>query len=250
MYVKKGRYAVARIELPCGACGKPVLRRMSDLARNATDRVFCSRVCKRLVGCKPRTGTNVACEVCGTEFYRPASSKQRYCSYACHNKAQTKPKVERFCEVCEKRFWVRPSRLTANAVRFCGRTCMGQSNWKRPLDWFHNGKPALENFFGYVVVWEPNHPSAWSGGWVFHHRLVMEKAIGRYLLHSEQVDHINTVKDDNRIENLQILSHSEHSKKTVIDRRKRAEQTKRDMEELAEYRRRFGPLVDWMPIAA
>jgi len=250
MYVKKGRYIVARIVVPCCSCGKPVTRRKSEVTKLATGRVFCSRACKRLVGCKPRTGTNVACEVCETEFYRPASSEQRYCSYACHNKAQTKPKVERVCEVCEKTFWVHESYARVQAARFCGRACMGQSNWKRPLGWFHNGKPALGNFFGYVVVWEPNHPSAPTGGWVFYHRLVMEKAIGRYLLPSEQVDHINTVKDDNRIDNLQILSHSEHSKKTVMDRRRRQEQIKRDLEELAEYRRRFGPLVDWMPIAA
>lgn len=51
-----------------------------------------------------------------------------------------------------------------------------------------------------------------KGRSIDEHRLVMETHIGRRLTHGEVVHHINHDKLDNRIENLQLMSVSEHCK--------------------------------------
>jgi len=49
------------------------------------------------------------------------------------------------------------------------------------------------------------------GGYRLEHRLVMERHIGRPLLRTEHIHHINEDHLDNRIENLQIVSIAEHN---------------------------------------
>ena len=66
---------------------------------------------------------------------------------------------------------------------------------------------------GYVFIMSPNHPQCNNCGYVREHRLGMEAHIGRVLLPTEIIHHINGIKDDNRIENLMLFgSHREHKK--------------------------------------
>lgn len=63
---------------------------------------------------------------------------------------------------------------------------------------------------GYVVLQISGHPLADSKGRVREHRLVMSHALGRWITSAEHVHHKNGVKTDNRPENLQLVSNSEH----------------------------------------
>jgi len=63
---------------------------------------------------------------------------------------------------------------------------------------------------GYVLIRSKDHPHVQNRGYVYEHRLVMEKKLGRYLNPSEQIHHINGIKSDNRIENLVVTNVHEH----------------------------------------
>jgi len=60
---------------------------------------------------------------------------------------------------------------------------------------------------GYVLIHHKNHPNARKHTpYIFEHRLAMEEALGRVLLPDEVIHHLNGVKDDNRIDNLQLFA--------------------------------------------
>lgn len=62
----------------------------------------------------------------------------------------------------------------------------------------------------YAVVKE--HPFCTKNGYVLLHRIIVENHLGRLLNKNEIVHHKNENKRDNRIENLKVLSSSEHAK--------------------------------------
>jgi len=126
----------------------------------------------------------------------------------CANRFRAKTPIIKRCETCDRELVLKPSQ---HKQRYCSKECEAMDDIKRPLDWEFNGRPAKLTPEGYVMVWSPDHPNRSNRGWQFHHRVVVEQSIGRFLTRKECIHHINGVKDDNRIENLQIVSPTDHN---------------------------------------
>lgn len=72
-------------------------------------------------------------------------------------------------------------------------------------------EPKAKNW--YVRVNQPDHPRADKRGRVKRAILILEKKLGRFLQPSEEPHHINKILTDDRPENLEVTTHSEHAKK-------------------------------------
>lgn len=86
---------------------------------------------------------------------------------------------------------------------------------------------------GYILLCIKNHPNSDGNGYIFEHRVMMEIYLGRFLKKDEIVHHLNEIKHDNRIENLKVMTtsdhttfhnlgtkHTEHAKKLMAKKRK------------------------------
>lgn len=158
------------------------------------------------------------CPICKKKFkvwsYEVKKGVRKHCSRICYNKRRS---VEFKCDYCGKK-----TKRDLNAYRkvkhhFCSQICAGK---------FLKISPRKRKKFyitdnGYMFTYKPNHPSSNENGYVYEHRLVAEKYLGRYLKSTEPIHHIgikysiNSDKNklDNRSKNLYFFSTlNEHTK--------------------------------------
>lgn len=113
----------------------------------------------------------------------------------------------------------------------CGRPVSGRGlcakHYQRKMKYgdvnggkFHHSDHRREwhvGHLGYVIRYAPESPDKSPNGYVYQHREVMAKIIGRPLLPHENVHHKNGAKDDNRPENLEMWISTQPSGQRVQD---------------------------------
>jgi hypothetical protein len=144
----------------------------------------------------------VNCLNCGREFNIYPSTlkwhKTKCCSFKCRNKYHHK---EITCKQCGKTFQV----IKSSKRQFCSLkcSCAYHINFRNPT--WKGGRFTQKH--GYIMVYIGN------GKYRFEHDLIMEKYLGRSLDKNERCHHKNAIRNDNRIENLELVTISEHTSK-------------------------------------
>lgn len=181
-------------------------------------------------------GAELVCCICGKDFRVPPSraNKATTCSHACSVKYRAQglmqEKVAFECPVCGITFFEHKSR--AGWRRFCSNECRNKSPEYRD-ELAERNKGAGNAMWaggvsctsdGYITESAPDHPFA-SSGRVLQHRLVVERHLlsanpdskalvqignNKYLDPQLVVHHKNLDRKDNRIENLQVMTNSDH----------------------------------------
>jgi len=107
------------------------------------------------------------------------------------------------CDNCGEGFNKNSYHARISEHHFCDRDCYYE--WRKDIKNHPRWKGGQVEMLGYVFVKKPNHLFANDCGYVKRSRLVMEHHLGRYLKPEETMHHINGIRDDDRIENLQLF---------------------------------------------
>jgi hypothetical protein len=199
----------------CGECGDSL---------NNCQKKYCSHACKNkaLGKLKAKTKPIFKCKNCETEFTLLPSEAKRgrgtFCSRKCSGEwRKNNPDTEKYwtirvCENCDKTFVVSNSsiRKGSSTGRFCSMSCTHE--FRRNVEGFfgknkpHSKPGSFKTPDGYLNIYDPGR-----GKTVKEHRIVVEKHLGRKLNTWERIHHKNGIRDDNNIENLEIVINAHFS---------------------------------------
>ncbi len=159
----------------------------------------------------------IICDYCGKEkkkdYSKVKRSKNHYCDRKCFGLAH-RNRISVKCSYCGKNKKVKRAELKNKKNFFCNQEhhnkWMSENQIRENCPTYKGGRNKVKG--GYIQILNPEHPNATKNGYVLEHRLIMEKHLGRYLYPYEVVHHKNRIRDDNKIENLELKpSQSDHT---------------------------------------
>jgi hypothetical protein len=151
---------------------------------------------------------NLVCAKCGVEFQRLpylARYRKQYCSITCSASDRQRKEQDGTCETCGRPFVRRA--WAFGKGRFCSKRCSNKASGNTASAW-KGGTLISQSGYRQIRV---------GRRYFFEHRLVAAEKIGRPLLPTERVHHLNHDRLDNRPENLQVVSPSEHQRIHMSD---------------------------------
>jgi len=222
------------IEKACENCGQTFYCYPSD------NRRFCGHLCRsaKRFG-KPnvapgRTVIPFTCRECGKSFgmmqsfltaYRKKHSKDpMYCSRPCADAGRKKDASKKGSFACVQCGAMTPRRRKPGGrlyaqQKYCSRTCKYAHQRQRALDRFQaettHKTHAARN--GYLRMSVPSLVTGRKHA-TLEHRWVMEQSLGRPLIRAETVHHINGIRTDNRLENLELFNSRHGPGQRVVDK--------------------------------
>lgn len=148
---------------------------------------------------KGRTLKPRECHECG-KLYKPAGSMAKFCSRTCSDAGRAKRTqlLHTVCLNCGKPL---TKIQQVNRGAYCCKSCSAFHSQQNRLK-----QERVKHKEGYILIHKPGHPNGIGlrKEYVLEHRWVMEQSLGRLLEKYENVHHKNGVRDDNRLENLEL----------------------------------------------
>jgi len=142
--------------------------------------------------------------------------------YYCKSRKKNRQKWVKYlivnCSICNQIFLQIKHNVKKYKRRYCSPTCRASAIKQYYANEKHmsfNGG-IYKNSKGYLLIKQKGHPRADNCNYVKLSVLIMEHLINRFLRTDEIVHHKNEIKDDNRPQNLQLMTDSEHKRYHAI----------------------------------
>ena len=223
------------MKVNCRVCLTPT--KISPSRRIQSKNIYCSRSCYYI---SIKNQNLIKCEECNCNFQKKKSAANKkgrnFCSIPCWqsyrlNKMKqglecsicfteilsTGKRKTDLCSKCYLNKWhtENPEKNTSNKLK----KQRNRLSKGLPIDHIFrnpNGSGSIKN--GYKFIRMKSHPNAYKNGDLLEHVYVMSNHLGRPLNKGENVHHKNGIRDDNRIENLELWNKGQPAGQRVKDR--------------------------------